>query len=130
MNPGRKVRILSVCDHDSIRYSRELVLRQEGYEVESVTSDNELSAEWVRSFQIAILCHSIRTERAWRIAECLRSKNSDIRVLGIHAMCSGQDPSSDIECEVLSGPNALLQALEKLADHDLQPFLLEKQKRF
>lgn len=61
---GRGIRILSIADDDGIRFSRELVLRQEGYEVESVTSNARFDSPWVRTFPIAVLCHSVDSNRA------------------------------------------------------------------
>lgn len=111
---GRGVRILSIADDDGVRFSRELVLRQEGYEVESVTSDARLDGPWVRTFPIAVLCHSVDSNRAAQIAEALRQRNPSIAVVRIHAIPPIQDFYYDVDCEALPGPDQLLHALENL----------------
>lgn len=118
---GRKgIRVLSICDDDSIRFSRELVLLQEGYEVESVTSNACLEVSKARSFHVAILCHSISPERAAQIAEKLRRYNPAIRVARVHAIRPRSDHFYDADCEVFPGPDALLSAIGELCAH-VQP---------
>jgi DNA-binding NtrC family response regulator len=111
---GRGIRILSVADDDGIRFSRELVLRQEGYEVESVVSNARFDSPWVRTFPIAVLCHSVNSSRAAEVAEALRQRNPSIAVVRVHAIRSSQDFYYDVDCEALPGPDQLLQALENL----------------
>lgn len=111
---GRGIRILSIADDDGIRFSRELVLRQEGYEVESVTSNARFDSPWVRTFPIAVLCHSVDSNRAAEIAEALRQRNPSIAVVRIHAIRSIRDFYYDVDCEALPGPDQLLHALENL----------------
>lgn len=101
---GRGIRILSIADDDGIRFSRELVLRQEGYEVESVTSNARFDSPWVRTFPIAVLCHSVDSNRAAEIAEALRQRNPSIAVVRIHAIRSIRDFYYDVDCEALPGP--------------------------
>lgn len=108
------IRLLSICDDDGIRFSRELVLMQEGYEVESVASSAQLDGSYVRSFHIAILCHSLNPKRAAKITEGLRQRNPSIAVLRVHAMRSRLDPYYDVDCEVLPGPDELLDAIRSL----------------
>jgi DNA-binding response OmpR family regulator len=112
---GKRIRILSIADDDGIRFSRELVLRQEGYEVESVTSDARFDGPWVRRFAIAVLCHSVDSSRAAEIAESLRRRNPSIAVVRVHAIRSRQELIYDVDCEVLPGPDQLLNSLQDLA---------------
>jgi hypothetical protein len=112
---GKGIRILSIAEDEGIRFSRELVLRQEGYEVESVAGDARFDSPWVRSFPIAILCHSLESDRAAEIAETLRQRNPSIAVVRIHAIRSSPDFYYDVDCEVLPGPDQLLHSLEALA---------------
>lgn len=113
---GKGIRILSIADDDGIRFSRELVLRQEGYEVESVASNARFDGPWVRSFQITILCHSVESDRAAQIAETLRQRNPSIAVVRMHAIRSSMDFYYDVDCEVLPGPDQLLDALQTLVE--------------
>ncbi len=121
MSRRKGVRILSICDDDGIRFSRELVLIQEGYEVESVSSRSLLNADWVRSFHIAILCHSLSAEHAASLTDTLRRFNPTIRVLRVHSIRSRCDSLYDVDCEALPGPSELLAAIESLCNNPAPP---------
>ena len=115
MSNGKGIRVLSVCDDDGIRFSRDLVLRHEGYEVQSVPSGETLDPDRIRSFHIAVLCHSLSPHRAAEIACTLRACNPAIGVLRVHAIRSAFDHVYDVDCEVLPGPGQLLEAVKTLA---------------
>lgn len=115
MGPGRRIRVLSVCDDEGIRRSREMVLKFEAYDVESVPSTEKLEPEQLRSFHIAVLCHSIPPSRAAELASCFRSANPDIRVVRVHAIRSHVDHVYDVDCEVFPGPGQLLSGIRTLA---------------
>lgn len=129
MSPGKGIRILSICDDDGIRFSRELVLRQEGYEVESVTSNLALDIPRVRSFHIAILCHSLTAYRAAQISDMLRRYNPSIQLARIHAIRSRTDHCYDADCEVLPGPGAMLEAIRDLVARVTPPNTEPQRKR-
>lgn len=112
---GKAIRILSIADDEGTRFSRELVLRQKGYEVESVKSNARFDGPWVRSFLIAILCQSIDSSRAKAITELLRQRNPSIAVVRIHSIRCCRDFYYDVDCEALPGPEQLLDALHSLA---------------
>jgi hypothetical protein len=112
---GKGIRLLSICDDDGIRFSRDLVLRHEGYEVESVASNEKLDSARIQSFHIAVLCHSLSANRAAEIAFALRRSNPEIGVLRVHAIRGAVDHSYDVDCEVLPGPGQLLDAVKTLA---------------
>lgn len=115
MSPGKGIRILSICDDDGIRSSREMVLKQEGYEVESTTSATLVDDGRAGSFHVAILCHSITPEHAAHITEKLRAANPEIAVLRVHAIRSAQDHMYDVDCEVFPGPGQLLNGIKALS---------------
>ena len=114
MSRTKEIRLLSICDDDGIRFSRELVLEQQGYEVASVSSDEHLDENRIVSFHIAILCHSLNAEDAARIAERLRKASPSIAVLRIHAIRSMVTRFYDVDCEVLPGPGQLLSGIQML----------------
>lgn len=116
MKAPKGVRILSICDDEGIRFSREMVLKEEGYDVESVDSSHPLDAAQSGSCQLAVLCHSLSPDRAARITAFLRQSNPRILVVRIHAIRSAPNPYYDADCEVLPGPGQLLQGIQSLSD--------------
>ena len=128
MIPGKGIRVLSICDDEGIRFSRDLVLRHEGYEVESVLSSEQLDADRIRSFQIAILCHSLSPSHAAEIAIGLRRFNPGIGILRVHAIRSSMDHVYDVDCEVLPGPGQLLDGIKTLAAR-FEPPLRQGERR-
>jgi ActR/RegA family two-component response regulator len=114
MNPSRAHRLISICDDDSLRYSREMVLRHAGYETVSVTSHASLEELTSEPFDIAIVCPSIVADRAFRIVQRLRDRNPDIRVLRIQSYPSEPNYSFGPEYTVPGRPTALLRAVAAL----------------
>lgn len=114
MSSRKGVRILSICDDDGIRISRELVLRQEGYEVESITSSVTWDPRLADCFHIAILCHTLLSVEAAQWAILLRKGNPHLRILRVCCIRSRSEGLYDVDCEVLSGPVALLAAIQTL----------------
>lgn len=129
MSPGKGIRILSICDDDGIRFSREMVLKQEGYDVESVASGDPLDRTRIGSFHLAILCHSITPEHAAHITASLRAANPAIAVLRVHAIRSAADHTYDVDCEVLPGPGQLLSAINTLSTRFQPRNAAEQRKR-
>ena len=107
-------RILSIGDDDNLRLSRELILRKEGYEVKSVTSNDALKALPPGSFDIAIISQSVAHGRAMHVAAVLRAINPGIRILRVQELPSVPDHSYDLDCETFSGPGAFLNAVKAL----------------
>ena len=74
-----------------------------------------LSATIVRTFDIAIICRSVESERALVLAELLREWNPEIRILTMsqqeelrHELVTG--------LEIAPGPEALLEACRKVSE--------------
>jgi len=124
MNTNRMgVKILSICDHRSINFTRELLLQQNGYDVVSISSTVPLCTERIRTIHIAVICHSVSQNRAEGISLELHNCNPSIRVVRLSAIPAKTSIVFDVECEAFAGPAALLQALELLVhvDHYLAP---------
>jgi DNA-binding NtrC family response regulator len=111
MSPS--VRILSISDDDGLRYSRELLLANDGYETESITSNTALSVSRVRSFDIAVICRSVDPERAMALTDMLRRYNPDMQILCITPLENRLD-SSAADLEIASGPETVLEGVRQL----------------
>ena len=109
------VRILSISDDEGLRFSRELLLSNDGYEAESITSNTPLSVARVRSFDIVVMCRSVEPERATTLAEMLRRYNPDIRILAISQL-EKRPEYVDADIEIPSGPEPVLEACRKLRE--------------
>lgn len=107
------VRILSISDDDGLRYSRELLLSNDGYETESITSNTTLSVTRVRSFDIAVICRSVQGERAMSLTDMLRRYHPEIQIVRISPL---EDPAEhcEVDMEIPSGPETILDAVRQL----------------
>jgi hypothetical protein len=106
-------RVLSICDDDGLRMSRDLLLQGAGYHTESMESSTAIPASSVRSFDLALICRSIDSERAVALAGFLRKYHPAIRILAIDPLDSSPDAYHP-DLEVLPGPQALLDAVRSL----------------
>jgi DNA-binding NtrC family response regulator len=113
MSMSNRIRILSISDDDGLRFSRELVLRNKGYETESITSNEGLSAARARSFDIALICRSVHPTRAMALSDWLRQYNPEIQIVCIAPI---EDPAEPCEAdlEILAGPEPLLETIRAL----------------
>ena len=111
-----KVRILSISDDRGVRTTRELIMREGGYEIVSITSDDLLSVSEIRKFDVAVICDSVRPARAMSIVDRLRRYNPDIRLVRVNPRVLRVDPFYDADAEVISGTAVLLKSLRTLLD--------------
>ncbi|KAA6458292.1 hypothetical protein DYQ86_20460 [Acidobacteria bacterium AB60] len=111
-----QTRILAVSDYDGLRRSREQVLRLEGFQVESVSSQASFEAAWVRTFDIAVLCQSVEPRDAAKIAKALRLANRGITIVRINSLpVEAASPSLfDYEMDAFAGPQGILKAMEAI----------------
>jgi DNA-binding NtrC family response regulator len=109
MNVDGPVRILSVCDDEELRSSREQVLRVDGYQIESYSSEDSFAARQVRSFDMAVICQSVNQDQAARLAEMLTRHHPGLRILRL---------SSSLELDCLNfgqpRPYSFLKAMKSL----------------
>jgi hypothetical protein len=103
-------RILSICDDNGLRLSRELLLLKDGYKTESILSNTPLTVARVRSFDLALICRSVDPKRALALVEMLRRYHPPIQILCITPLESSA-PMYLADLEVPSGPQALLDAI-------------------
>ncbi len=109
------VRILSISDDDGLRFSRELLLKNEGYETESMTSNAALSIPVTGPFDIALICRSVDPERATAITNQLRNAHSEIHVVCIAPM-QNESVNNAADVEISPGPEPLLEAVRTICD--------------
>lgn len=112
------VRVLSICDDDGLRLSRELLLLRDGYQTESIASNTAITVSRVRSFDLALICRSVDRGRAIALIEMLRRYHPAIQILCISPLDSSGD-MYHADLDVPSGPQAFLDAIR---------FLLQKRK--
>ena len=105
-------RILSISDDDGIRYSRELLLVNAGYETESVSSDAVLSITRVRSFDVALICRTVDAKRGMALTEMLRRYNPDIQIMCIAPLDSLEQ--LDIDLHIVPEPQLFLEAVRRM----------------
>ncbi|HZP04372.1 MAG TPA: hypothetical protein VFB43_05680 [Terracidiphilus sp.] len=111
--PG-SCKLISICDDDGLRVSRELILRHEGFEVVSIASNAALN-DWAQmSFDIAVICWSVPAERTLQILAILRGNNPHISVLRVHASLNRPRPAFAHEFDIPGNPRALLEAVTNL----------------
>ena len=107
------VRILSISDDDGLRYSRELLLLNDGYYAESITSNAALSVTRVRSFDIAIICRSVQAQRAMALIDKLRRYHPEIQIVSISPLENQAEPC-EADIQIPSGPERILDAVRQL----------------
>jgi len=110
------IRVLSISDDGAVRSSRELILRKDGYEIVSVSSDDLLGISEIRSFDVAVMCYSVKQDRAMAVVDRLRRYNPAIRVLRVNPRIYKVDPFYEADSDVLAGPDALLKAVKAMLD--------------
>jgi len=115
------IRVLSICDDDLVRRTRELVLRKDGYEIASISSNDLLGVPEIRRFDVAVICHSVPPARAMQLVERLRRYKPEIRLLTVNPRVRRVDPYYDVDSEVLAGPGALLKGVKQLLDRNAAP---------
>lgn len=120
MPKPRFIRILSISDDAMVRSTRELVLRRDGYEIVSIGSDELLSVPEIRSFDVAVICHSVAADSAIGMVDRLRRYNPEIRVLRVNPRLRRVDAFLGVDSEVLAGPATLLRAVKELLQKNVE----------
>jgi hypothetical protein len=112
--------VLSVSDHDSIRASRELLLRSVGYSVVSLPSYSVFKEEFSNDFEIAVIGQTVDDLTASRIAVSLYRTQTNVRVLRLTAQYSRAGFSFDGSFFVEDGPGAFLRCVAELIAKERQ----------
>lgn len=104
--------ILSVCDDDGLRYSRELLLTNAGYQTESVSSDIALSVARARSFDAALICRSVDMKRSMALTEMLQRYHPEIQIMCVAPFESAEQ--FDAHLQIVPEPKLFLEAVRRL----------------
>jgi len=107
----RQTRILLISDYEGLRYSRERVLRQQGYAVESMTSGEFLAKPGAIRCDLVILCQSLESDRALHIGAILRRTQPAPALLRVYPVRMGFEPEFDLGVDGFDGPAVLLDLL-------------------
>jgi hypothetical protein len=97
-----------------------LLLQKDGYQTESMESNTAIPASRVRSFDLALICRSVDSERAIALAGFLRQYHPAIQILSINPLDSSPDTYHP-DLKVASGPQALLDAVRSLLQQPTRP---------
>jgi hypothetical protein len=120
MNNKENLRILFICDDDAIRFARELMLQELGCQVNWLPSNAPLTAANIRSLSVAIICQSVNWKRAAHLSTLLRRLNPSMNILRINTLRSEMESQFNVDCEVVTGPGALIQTLDSLTEKHRQ----------
>ena len=113
VNPNR---ILSICDDEGLRASRELLLLKDGYPTVSVSSNTPLTVNQVRSFRLALICRSVEPQRAIAVIERLRRYHAGILIACVAPLESLSEPYS-ADLELPPSPQSVLDGIRSLLTH-------------
>lgn len=109
----RRTRILLVSDYEGLRFSRELLLRKHGYDVETMSSGQFLAKRELCQCDLAILCQSLESDRALLVGAILRRAEPSIALLRVHPFRRSLEPEFDLSVEGFDGPGVLLNVLQE-----------------
>ena len=112
MNSLDTLRILCVCDDDGIRFLREPMLQEAGYQVSWLPSNAAFDVLAIRSCNAAIICQSVPWRRAAQVSTFLRRSNPLIKILRMNTLRSEMENAFFVDCEVVAGPGLLMQVLD------------------
>jgi CheY-like chemotaxis protein len=108
---GHRTRILLISDYEGLRYSRELLLRKQGYQVQSMTSGEFLARPASCPCDLAILCQSLESDRALLISAILRRTLPASALLRVYPFRTGLEPEFELGVDGFDGPAVLLDVL-------------------
>jgi hypothetical protein len=130
MNDHGTLRILCICDDDAIRFSREPVLREAGYELTWLPSNAHLNASGIRCFDVAIICQSVSWRQAAHLAAFFSRLNPNIRILRVNTLRSEMENAFKIDCDLVSGMGVLIQILDSLSKKQRENHVVSSQHRW
>jgi DNA-binding response OmpR family regulator len=111
-------RILSVSYKSTLRTTRDLILRQQGYSVRSASS-LESAVELCRQshFDLVIIDHDIPLADQETIANVVRTTCAAVRILALTSLGTDSRPTfADASMNGLDGPHALLRMVRGLLE--------------
>jgi hypothetical protein len=115
MRNSQNFRILSICDDDAIRYTRDRLLAEAGFRAEWLPSNAFLSDVQVRKCSVAVICESVDWKRTAQLSATLRRMNPTMHVVRVFSVGPGAESHADAECEIVNGSAGLLGHLGELS---------------
>jgi DNA-binding NtrC family response regulator len=107
----RTPRILSISNDPHLAWSRQLLLESRRFEVESFPSQTVLIECQGKSFDVAILGHTVSDNEKRMLVDELRRLYPSIKVIGLLQFGEVPDPAWDGTCSIDDGPTALLETV-------------------
>lgn len=112
---SKRATVLSIGDDMRLLETREMVLASAGYAVHSASSDDTLNKELIQEADITVICHSVSTKRASRVAEAIHILGPDIPILHLGAFRACQQSTYERTLiDFPPKPEILLQTLEEM----------------
>jgi len=113
----RTVRILSISNDQHLARSRQLVLESQEFDVESFTSQTALMESQGRSFDVAIVDHTVPDDEKRMLVDELRRLCPGIKIIGLLQFGEVPNAAWDCACRIDDGPVALLEAVRSVLPH-------------
>lgn len=108
--PTGRARILSIGNDSALTSSRQLVFQSVGHRVVSLSSAAALSKEFLESFDLAVLCHSIKPRD--QMVQAIRLLRPDLPLLLVGEICC--DAPRGGEIYVSPKPEILLAVISNI----------------
>jgi hypothetical protein len=118
---SKRATVLSIGDDPRLLETREMVLASAGYAVLSASSEDPLDKELIEQIDIAVVCQSVPTKRASRVAEAIRMLRLDLPILhlGVFRACL-QSTYERTLIDFPPRPEVLLKTLEQMLPRSTQ----------
>jgi hypothetical protein len=106
--------ILSVGDDARLLETRQMVLASAGYVVLSMSSTELLNERRVQQTNLAVICHSVLSKRAARVAQTLHRIHPGLPILRLGDSSPEPNGSYEFTFDFPPRPEVLLRTLELL----------------
>lgn len=111
--PAQPVRVLNLCANGELGLLRSTILRANGFEVDSPNSEQDiLGAIEQRTYDVALICHSISPEAALKFANHFLKRHPDKWLIYVAKTPWEQSPiNANVSVSAIDGPELLIRTL-------------------